>query len=70
MVIVILIALTGALARAAYIAVVHPKSEWVAPMRTGMFSLALGLGLAAAAVEVLVSYSGLRKRLCANLLAA
>ncbi len=64
MLIVMLLVLTGTLARALYIKIVHPSDRWVTESHDNPFALALGVGLAAAVVEGVLSFTGIRARHC------
>ena len=63
-IVVMIIVLIGHFARALYIVIVRPRKGWVIPVHESTFSLALGLGLAAAATEAIFMISGLRARHC------
>lgn len=64
MLVVMLLVLIGTLSRALYIGVVHPGEGWVTATHDNLFTQALGLGLAAAVVEGVFSFTGLRARHC------
>lgn len=70
MLVVMLLVLIGTLARALYVWIVRPGEGWVTDTHDNPFTLALGLGLAAAVVEGVFSYTGIRARHCKDYPAA
>lgn len=64
MLVVMLLVLIGTLSRAFYIGIVSPSEGWVTESHDNPFTLALGLGLAAAVVEGVFSFTKIRARHC------
>lgn len=63
-VIMIVIVLIGVFSRELYIKVAHPPASLVKPADGSTLGTALAFGVAAAAVELILVYSGMRERGC------
>lgn len=58
------LAVIGVVARWGYIQLVHPRAAMVAPLDDVSLSLAAEVGIAAAALELVFIFSGLRAQHC------
>lgn len=63
--IIMTLVLLGIFARGLYVAIVDPQPRWVSPLYHGkLWTLVLGLGVAALATEAVFTVTGVRARHC------
>lgn len=62
---VVLIVIIGTIARSLYVAIVRPTTRVTKP-RESLAGLAISAGLVAVVADIVFTYTGIKKRHCAN----